>query len=49
MPEEYNDESQNKFMNHIMTDYAIEERDEAGNPLGNFRMDRKQTESVARE
>ena len=48
-PEEFNDESPNKFMHHILEEYALEGKDEAGKPNGVFLMNKKWTMEAARE
>ena len=48
-PEEYNEESSNKFLYHVINDYALEKKGPKGEATGIFKMDRKQTEAVSRE
>ena len=48
LPEQYNDESENQFMCQIMTNYALEEKNDAGKPSGTFKMGEKETKSAAK-
>lgn len=48
-PDEFNEDSPNKFMHHILSEYALEEKDDKGAPSGNFLMNKKWTQVAARE
>lgn len=48
-PEEFNDESPNKFMHHMLAEYALEQKDDNGKPAGNFLMNKKWTQEASRE
>ena len=43
MPEQFNEDSSNKFMNKIIDEYALEQKTNKGQPSGVFKMDKKQT------
>ena len=43
IPEQYNDESENKFMFQIINNYALEQKTEKGEPSGIFKMDKTAT------
>merc|ERR1712110_927295 len=43
IPENFNEESPNKFMYLILTHFALEGKDEAGKPNGKFVMDKEST------
>lgn len=48
IPEQFDDESPNKFMKGILENYALEQKTSDGKPSGNFKMNRQTTESAAR-
>ena len=43
MPEQFNEDSDNKFMRKIIDEYALEQKTDKGQPSGIFKMDKKQT------
>ena len=43
MPEQFNEDSDNKFMRKIIDEYALEQKTPKGQPSGVFKMDKKQT------
>ena len=49
IPEQYNEESPNKFINNILTNFALEQKTVKGDPSGIFKMDRKQTRAAAKD
>ena len=49
IPEQYNDESPNRFLHNIIENFALETKNEKGEPAGVFKMDLKQTKLVSRE
>ena len=49
IPDQFGEESTEKFMKHILNDYALEKKNEKGGPSGVFVMEKKQTMAVARE
>ena len=48
-PDEFNEDSPNKFMHHMLVEYAMEAKDEKGAPAGTFSMNKKWTQVAARE
>ena len=48
-PDQYSEESENKFMRGILENYALEKKNTKGEPTGVFRMDRKQTMAASKE
>jgi len=42
-PDEFNEDSPNKFMHHILVEYALEKKDDKGEPSGSFTMNKKWT------
>ena len=48
IPEQYNDESENKFMYQIINNYALEQKTEKGEPAGIFKMDHNATMNAAK-
>lgn len=48
-PDEFNEDSPNKFMHHILKEYALEQKDDKGAPSGSFLMNKKWTQVAARE
>jgi hypothetical protein len=40
IPEQFDDESPNKFMKGILENYALEQKTSDGSPSGNFKMNR---------
>lgn len=49
LPEQFNEESPNKFMKNIIENYALEQKTEKGEPSGTFKMDKKQTMAASRD
>lgn len=41
LPDQYNEDTQNKFMKIILTDFALEQKTAEGKPSGVFKMDKK--------
>lgn len=41
LPDQYGDDTQNKFMKIILTDFALEQKTSEGKPSGVFKMDKK--------
>ena len=41
IPEQYNDESPEKFMHNVLENYALEQKGSKGEPTGVFKMDKK--------
>ena len=39
LPDQYNEDTQNKFMKIILTDFALEQKTAEGKPSGVFKMD----------
>lgn len=48
-PEGFDEESPNKFVHHILREYALEEKDNKGSPTGNFFMNKKWTQVASKE
>ena len=48
IPEQYNEESPNRFMYLILTKFALEGKNADGTPNGNFFMDQKQTKRAGK-
>jgi len=48
-PEGFDDESPNKFVHHILREYALEEKNNNGAPTGNFFMNKKWTQVASKE
>lgn len=48
-PEEFNEDSPNKFMHHILVEYALEKKDDKSQPSGQFLMNKKWTQVAAKE
>ena len=48
LPENYNEESGNRFMYLILTNFALEGKNADGTPNGVFKMDEKQTRRAAK-
>jgi hypothetical protein len=48
-PEQYDEDTPNKFMRSILVNYALEKKTEKGQPSGIFKMDKKNTMSASRE
>lgn len=48
-PEEFNEDSPNKFMHHILVEFALEKKDDSGKPSGQFVMNKKWTQAAAKE
>ena len=48
-PAGFDEDSPNKFVHHILKEYALEEKDKTGNPTGNFFMNKKWTQVASRE
>ena len=48
LPENYNEESQNRFMYLILTNFALEGKNADGSPNGVFKMDEKQTKRASK-
>ena len=48
-PDGFDEDSPNKFVHHILKEYALEEKDDKGSPTGNFFMNKKWTQVAARE
>jgi hypothetical protein len=48
-PEGFDEDSPNKFVHHILREYAVEEKDDKGNPSGNFFMNKKWTQAASKE
>ena len=42
-PDEFNEDSPNQFMHHILVEYALEKKDDKGGPSGAFSMNKKWT------
>jgi hypothetical protein len=48
IPEQYNEESPNRFMYLILTKFALEGKNADGTPNGIFKMDRKETKRAGK-
>ena len=48
LPDNYNEESQNRFMYLILTNFALEGKNADGSPNGVFKMDEKQTKRASK-
>lgn len=48
IPEQYNEESPNRFMYLILTKFALEGKNTDGTPNGNFFMDQKETKRAGK-
>ena len=48
-PENFNEDSPNKFMHHILVEYALEKKDDKGQPSGEFLMNKKWTQAASKE
>ena len=48
IPEQYNEESPNRFMYLILTKFALEGKNADGTPNGNFFMDQKETKRAGK-
>jgi len=49
VPDQFGEESEEKFMRSIYTKFALEQKTSAGKPSGVFKMDKKNTKSVANQ
>ena len=49
IPEQFNEESPNKFMKNVIENFALEEKTDKGQPSGTFKMDKKQAINLSRE
>ena len=49
LPEQFNEESPNKFMKNVIENFALEEKTEKGQPSGTFKMDKKQSMALSKE
>uniref|UniRef100_A0A7S3CLU5 EF-hand domain-containing protein n=1 Tax=Strombidium rassoulzadegani TaxID=1082188 RepID=A0A7S3CLU5_9SPIT len=49
LPDQFNEDSPNKFMLNILTNYSLEQKSAKGEPSGIFKMDKKQTLAASRE
>ena len=49
LPDQYDEDSPNNFMRHVITDYALEKKKDDGKPSGEFVMDKKNTLALAKE
>lgn len=47
-PEQFDEETSNKFMRTILENFALEKKTEKGEPSGTFKMDKKNTLSASR-
>ena len=49
LPEQFNEDSANKFMKNVIENYALEQKTEKGEPSGTFMMDKKQAMALSKE
>ena len=42
-PTEFNEDSPNRFMHHMLQEYALEQKEAGGKPSGKFMMNKKWT------
>ena len=49
IPEQFNEESENKFMRKVIDEYALEQKTTKGEPSSVFKMDKKQTFALNKE
>merc|ERR1712086_210581 len=49
LPEQFNEESPNKFMKNVIENFALEEKTGKGEPAGTFKMDKRQTLAASRD
>lgn len=49
VPEQFNEESPNKFMRSMIENYALEQKTAKGEPSGIFRMNQKQTMQASKD
>ena len=49
LPEQFNEDSANKFMKNVIENFALEEKTEKGEPSGTFKMDKKQAMALSKE
>ena len=49
LPEQFNEDSPNKFMKNIIENYALEQKTEKGQPSGEFKMDKKMCMAASRD
>ena len=48
-PEQYDEETQEKFMRRVLNEYALEKKDEKGEPSGTFFMDMKNAKLLVKD
>ena len=49
LPEQFNEESPNKFMKAVIENFALEEKSDKGQPSGTFMMDKKQAMALSKD
>ena len=49
LPSQFDEDSPNNFMRHVITDYALEKKTKEGKPSGEFLMDKRQTMNLSKE
>ena len=49
LPEQFNEESPNKFMRNVIENFALEEKTDKGQPSGTFVMDKKQAMALSKD
>ena len=49
LPEQFNEESPNKFMKGVIENFALEEKSDKGQPSGTFMMDKKQAMALSKD
>lgn len=49
VPEQFNEDSPNKFMRSMIENYALEQKTARGEPSGVFRMNQKQAMQASKE
>ena len=49
LPEQFNEDSPNKFMRNVIENFALEEKSDKGQPSGTFMMDKKQALNLSKD